>query len=74
MNSNSKAYKVFFSIFTNLTFWVLIAILIGVFVGHYYPDNGVQMKVVGDGFISINLNLIIRIHHQIFNRHDKHVE
>jgi len=61
MNANSKAYKVFFSIFTNLTFWVLIAILIGVFVGHYYPDNGVQMKVVGDGFISIIKVFIVPI-------------
>ena len=61
MNAKSKAYKVFFSIFTNLTFWVLIAILIGVFVGHYYPDNGVQMKVVGDGFISIIKVFIVPI-------------
>lgn len=61
MNANSKAYKIFFSIFTNLTFWVLIAILIGVFVGHYYPDNGVQMKVVGDGFISIIKVFIVPI-------------
>ena len=61
MNSNSKAYKIFFSIFTNLTFWVLIAILIGIFVGHYSPDNGVQMKVVGDGFISIIKVFIVPI-------------
>jgi aerobic C4-dicarboxylate transport protein len=61
MKANSKAYKVFFSIFTNLTFWVLIAILIGIFVGHYYPDNGVQMKVVGDGFISIIKGFIVPI-------------
>ncbi len=53
MNFNSKPKKIVFSILTNLTFWVLIAILIGVFVGHYTPDTGVQMKVVGDGFISI---------------------
>lgn len=61
MNANSKAYKIFFSIFTNLTFWVLIAILIGVFVGHYYSENGVQMKVVGDGFISIIKVFIVPI-------------
>jgi len=61
MKANSKAYKVFFSIYTNLTFWVLIAILIGIFVGHYYPDNGVQMKVVGDGFISIIKVFIVPI-------------
>lgn len=61
MKANSKAYKVFFSIFTNLTFWVLIAILIGIFVGHYSPDNVVQMKVVGDGFISIIKGFIVPI-------------
>ena len=61
MNFNSKSKKIVFSILTNLTFWVLIAILIGVFVGHYTPDTGVQMKVVGDGFISIIKLFIIPI-------------
>ena len=61
MNPTSKANKVFFSIISNLTFWVLIAILIGIFVGHYYPDNGVKMKVVGDGFISIIKIFIVPI-------------
>ena len=58
---NSKSKRVVFSILTNLTFWVLIAILIGVFVGHYIPDTGVQMKVVGDGFISIIKLFIVPI-------------
>ena len=61
MNFNSKTKKLVFSILTNLTFWVLIAILIGVFVGHYTPDTGVQMKVVGDGFISIIKLFIVPI-------------
>ena len=61
MNFNSKSKKIVFSILTNLTFWVLIAILIGVFVGHYAPDTGVKMKVVGDGFISIIKLFIIPI-------------
>ena len=61
MNFNSKSKKIVFSILTNLTFWVLIAILIGVFVGHYTPDTGVQMKVVGDGFISIIKLFIVPI-------------
>ena len=61
MKIASKANKIFFSIISNLTFWVLIAILIGIFVGHYFPDNGVQMKVVGDGFISIIKLFIIPI-------------
>ena len=61
MNFNSKTKKLVFSILTNLTFWVLIAILIGVFVGHYTPYTGVQMKVVGDGFISIIKLFIVPI-------------
>ena len=61
MNFNSKSKKIVFSILTNLTFWVLIAILIGVFVGHYAPVTGVKMKVVGDGFISIIKLFIIPI-------------
>ena len=61
MKIASKANKIFFSIISNLTFWVLIAILIGIFVGHYFPDNGVQMKVVGDGFISIIKLFIVPI-------------
>jgi aerobic C4-dicarboxylate transport protein len=61
MNFNSKSKKIVFSILTNLTFWVLIAILIGIFVGHYTPNTGVQMKVVGDGFISIIKLFIVPI-------------
>lgn len=37
----------------NLTFWVLIAILIGVLLGHFYPTQAVEMKIVGDTFIDV---------------------
>ena len=37
----------------NLTFWVLIAILIGVVLGHFYPTQAVEMKIVGDTFIDV---------------------
>ncbi|MBU7569815.1 MAG: cation:dicarboxylase symporter family transporter [Flavobacterium sp.] len=42
-----------FKIVTNLTFWVLIAIISGVLVGHYLPETGTKMKVIGDTFIQI---------------------
>jgi aerobic C4-dicarboxylate transport protein len=61
MNFTSKTKRIFFSIITNLTFWVLIAILLGIFVGHDHPDTGVRMKIVGDGFISIIKVFIIPI-------------
>jgi aerobic C4-dicarboxylate transport protein len=38
---------------TNLTFWVLIAIIAGVALGHFSPPAGVAMKIIGDGFIRI---------------------
>ncbi|PWB22002.1 cation:dicarboxylate symporter family transporter [Flavobacterium sp. HTF] len=41
------------TIITNLTFWVLIAIIAGVLLGHFSPENGVKMKIVGDTFVDI---------------------
>jgi len=40
-------------LFTNLTFYVLLAILAGVLLGHFYPSTGVEMKVLGDYFIKL---------------------
>jgi aerobic C4-dicarboxylate transport protein len=40
-------------LFTNLTFWVLIAIIAGVILGHFFPDKGVQMEIVGKTFVDI---------------------
>lgn len=53
MKTNTINKSLSSKIVTNLTFWVLIAIIIGVLLGHYRPDQAVKMKVVGDGFISI---------------------
>lgn len=61
MKSESKKSNILVSIITNLTFWVLIAILFGMFVGHYYPQTGMEMKIVGDGFISIIKVFIVPI-------------
>lgn len=40
-------------IFSNLTFWVLSAIAAGALLGHFFPDAGVKMRVLGTGFIEI---------------------
>lgn len=40
-------------LFRNLTFWVLIAITAGILLGHYNPDAGVAMQLLGKGFINI---------------------
>jgi len=57
MNSqerSSKAKKSWqYNLFTNLTFWVLIAITAGVLLGHYAPDKAVKMEIVGKTFVDI---------------------
>ncbi len=40
-------------VFRLLYFQVIVAILIGILVGHYYPEIGVAMKPLGDGFIKL---------------------
>ncbi|TPD69934.1 cation:dicarboxylate symporter family transporter [Flavobacterium microcysteis] len=51
--SIAKNNSLLFKIVTNLTFWVLIAIISGVLVGHYLPETGTKMKIIGDTFIQI---------------------
>jgi aerobic C4-dicarboxylate transport protein len=40
-------------LFTNLTFWVLIAIAAGAILGYVSPDTAVKMDRLGKGFIKI---------------------
>ena len=40
-------------LFKSLYFQVLVAIGIGVLLGHYYPELGAQMKPLGDGFVKL---------------------
>ncbi|MFH6995862.1 cation:dicarboxylate symporter family transporter [Flavobacterium sp. FlaQc-48] len=50
----SKPKKgVLYSVMTNLTFWVLIAIIAGIFLGHFSPENGVKMEILGTKFIAL---------------------
>jgi aerobic C4-dicarboxylate transport protein len=40
-------------LFTNLTFWVLTAIISGALLGHFFPEKAIEAKIFGDGFINI---------------------
>jgi len=40
-------------LFTNLTFWVLLAITSGALLGHFYPSIGVAMQPAGTYFINV---------------------
>jgi len=48
-------------IFRLLYVQVLAAIVVGVLLGHYYPEFGVKMKPLGDGFIKLIKMLIAPI-------------
>jgi aerobic C4-dicarboxylate transport protein len=47
--------------YSHLYVQVLSAIAIGVLLGHYYPDIGVQMKPLGDGFIKLIKMIIVPV-------------
>ncbi|MXV15712.1 cation:dicarboxylate symporter family transporter [Hufsiella ginkgonis] len=38
---------------TNLTFWVLIAIICGILLGHFFPATAVKTESIGKAFISL---------------------
>ena len=48
-------------LYTHLYFQVLTAIILGVLLGHFYPQLGEQMKPLGDGFIKLIKMLIAPI-------------
>lgn len=41
------------SIQKNLTVWVLLAIALGILLGHFYPDTAVAMQPLGKYFIEV---------------------
>jgi aerobic C4-dicarboxylate transport protein len=43
----------FKKVVSNLTFWVLLAIGVGAVLGHFFPETGVKMRLLGTGFIEI---------------------
>jgi aerobic C4-dicarboxylate transport protein len=42
-----------YGVLTNLTFWVMIALIAGISLGHFKPETAVRMEDIGKGFISI---------------------
>lgn len=48
-----KHFESLKKLFTNLTFWVLTAITCGALLGHYYPQKGIEMEILGKSFIQV---------------------
>ncbi|RYF96920.1 MAG: cation:dicarboxylase symporter family transporter, partial [Chitinophagaceae bacterium] len=49
------------SLFKNLYFQVIFAILTGVILGHYFPGFSVKLKPLGDGFIKLVKMMIVPV-------------
>lgn len=45
--------KVFKRVVSHLTFWVLLAIVVAVILGYFFPDTAVQAEWMGTGFIRL---------------------
>lgn len=43
----------FYRLITNLTFWVLIAVVLGIWLGHYFPVTAVKMELLGKYFVEL---------------------
>ena len=41
------------SFYSHLYFWVLVGMVLGIFVGHFMPQVGIELKPLGDGFIRL---------------------
>jgi aerobic C4-dicarboxylate transport protein len=48
-------------IITNLTFWVLLAIIAGILLGHFEPETAIKMKILGTKFIDVIKQFILPI-------------
>ncbi len=50
---NTPVAKSKHKLLTNLTFWVFIAIVAGIALGHFAPATGVKMEIIGKTFVSL---------------------
>lgn len=50
-NTNKKSLLV--KVLHNITFWVLVAIIAGILLGHLFPEKGVQMEIIGKTFVDL---------------------
>ncbi len=53
MDDKLKTKPLLYRVAANLTFWVFVAIVTGIILGHYFPCQAVKMEVLGKGFVEI---------------------
>jgi len=53
INAPAISKSRFYRVITNLTFWVLISVLLGIWLGHYFPATAVKMEMLGKYFVEL---------------------
>lgn len=61
MTETPRSKTTFQKIITNLTFWVLLSVLAGILMGHYFPASAVKMEFLGKWFVEIIKVFIVPI-------------
>ncbi len=61
MANNQAKHSVGYRLFTNLTVWVLVAIIAGILLGHFAPVTAMKMGDLGKWFIEIIKVFIVPI-------------
>ena len=49
-------------LYRTLYFQVLVAVAIGILLGHFYPQLGAEMKPLGDAFIKLVKHVLLFLH------------
>ncbi|HEX2898532.1 MAG TPA: cation:dicarboxylase symporter family transporter, partial [Bacteroidia bacterium] len=52
-DSNAAKRSLGTRVLTNLTFWVVVAIISGVLIGHFAPETGKSLEIIGTTFVRI---------------------
>ena len=60
-NESASLKPIWYQIGTNLSFYVLISITIGIALGYFYPAEAVKMEILGKTFVDIIKLFIIPI-------------
>lgn len=53
--------SIWYQIRTNLSFYVLIAIVLGIFLGHFFPAEAIKMEFIGKNFVELIKLFIVPI-------------
>ena len=56
-------------LYKSLYFQVVVAIVVGILLGYFFPETGAAMKPLGDGFIKLIKTAEIQFHHEVTNQY-----